>query len=279
MTSFKSWQLSKVSGSRETAKQCKMTQDILKLRKLTKVFSNQVVALDSVNFSVKPGEFVAVIGLSGSGKSTLLKCINHVTSPTSGEILFRNQDLVQAQGETLLKIRKKIAMIFQGYNLISRHSVLNNTLMGSLSEISSLKSIFGLFTQAQISEATEFLRLVGIEEKMNVRASNLSGGQQQRVAIARALMQKPEILLADEPVASLDPKSADTVMRYLKFVNQKLSVTVVCNLHYLSLVREYGTRVIGLKAGRIVFDGRPDEISDEIFQNIYGESLPRVDFR
>ncbi len=250
---------------------------ILSVRNLTQIYPNKVEALNGVSFEVNPGEFVAVIGLSGSGKSSLLKCINHVVTPTSGEIIFHNQDLTQAHGENLLTLRKKIAMIFQGFNLISRHSVLNNTLMGALSETSTLNSLLGLFSREQVEQATEYLRLVGIEEKINVRASQLSGGQQQRVAIARALMQKPEILLADEPVASLDPSTAHVVMKYLKFVNEKFGVTVICNLHFLSLVREYATRVIALKDGRIVFIGRPNEIDDLIYQNVYGDGTKSVD--
>lgn len=256
-----------------------MTQNILSIRNLSKVYPSNVSALKDVSFEVIAGEFVAVIGLSGSGKTSLLKCINHIVKPTSGEIMFHQQNLVLAQGEALLGLRKKIAMIFQGFNLISRHSVLNNTLMGALSETSSLNSIFGIFSKAQVEQANEYLRLVGIEDKINVRASKLSGGQQQRVAIARALMQKPEILLADEPVASLDPSTADTVMKYLKFVNQKFAVTIICNLHYLSLVREYATRVIGIKDGRIVFVGRPEEITEQTFQDIYGETSKKVDIR
>ncbi len=256
-----------------------MTQNILSIRNLSKLYPSNVSALKDVSFEVIAGEFVAVIGLSGSGKTSLLKCINHIVKPTSGEIMFHQQNLVLAQGEALLGLRKKIAMIFQGFNLISRHSVLNNTLMGALSETSSLNSIFGIFSKAQVEQANEYLRLVGIEDKINVRASKLSGGQQQRVAIARALMQKPEILLADEPVASLDPSTADTVMKYLKFVNQKFAVTIICNLHYLSLVREYATRVIGIKDGRIVFVGRPEEITEQTFQDIYGETSKKVDIR
>ena len=237
------------------------------------------MALDDVSFELNAGEFLVVIGLSGSGKSSLLKCVNQIVRPTSGEIIFQNQNLVQAQGQALLKLRKKIAMIFQGFNLISRHTVLSNTLMGALSETSGLDSILGSFSKLHIEQAEEYLRLVGIEEKINVRAAHLSGGQQQRVAIARALMQKPEILLADEPVASLDPSTANTVMKYLKFVNQELGVTIICNLHYLSLVREYATRVIALKAGRIVFNAPPSQITDQVFQEIYGENSAGVDIK
>lgn len=256
-----------------------MSQIILNIRKLVKIYPNQVEALKGVSFDVAKGEFLAVVGLSGSGKSSLLKCINHLTPPTSGEIIFHEQDLLKLSGDTLIQLRKKIAMIFQGFNLISRHSVLSNTLMGALSETSSLRSMLGLFTSEQIEQAHEYLRMVGIDEKSFMRASQLSGGQQQRVAIARALMQKPEILLADEPVASLDPTTAHVVMNYLKFVNKTFGVTIICNLHFLSLVREYATRVIGLRDGKIVFIGAASDITDSIYQEIYGDDAKLVDLR
>ena len=253
--------------------------DQLTIRNLVKIYPSEVHALRGVSLSVAKGEFLAIVGLSGSGKSSLLKCINHLTPPASGEIIFHEKDLLKLDGEKLLQLRKKIAMIFQGFNLISRHSVLSNTLMGALSETSSLKSMLGLFSIEQIAQAHEYLKMVGIEEKSGMRASQLSGGQQQRVAIARALMQKPEILLADEPVASLDPSTAHVVMNYLKFVNQKFGVTVICNLHFLSLVREYATRVIGLRDGKIVFAGHPSEMTDSIYEQIYGENAKSVDLR
>jgi phosphonate transport system ATP-binding protein len=254
-------------------------KSILSVKNLIKTYPHRVEALKGVSFDIEPGEFVAVIGLSGSGKSSLLKCINHLVAPTSGEIIFHGQDLTRIKGESLLALRKKIAMIFQSFNLISRHSAISNTLMGALSDTSTFKSLFGLFSKAQIAQAHEYLKLVGIDDKIHVRASQLSGGQQQRVAIARALMQKPEILLADEPVASLDPNTAHVVMKYLKFVNEKFGVTIVCNLHFLSLVRDYSDRVIGLRDGRVVFIGKPSEITDDIYRSIYGDGTRAVDLR
>ena len=256
-----------------------MKQNILDVRNLKKTYANQVEALGGVSFSLEKGEFLSVIGLSGSGKSSLLKCINHLVPATSGEIIFGGQDLLKLDAKELLRVRKKIAMIFQGFNLISRHSVLSNTLMGALHETSNFRSLLGLFSQEQVSQANEYLKLVGIKEKSNMRASQLSGGQQQRIAIARALMQKPEILLADEPVASLDPSTAHTVMKYLKFVNKEFGVSIICNLHFLSLVRDYATRVIGLRDGKIVFDGTPSEIDDEAYFKIYGDQAQSVDLR
>lgn len=251
-------------------------ENILSIKNLTKTYPNGVKALKGVSFDVARGEFLVIIGLSGSGKSTLLRCLNQLNTPTSGQIIFQKQDITNPSTKEIRQIRSKMAMVFQHFNLIERHSVLDNVLMGSLSRTSSLKSILNLFSTKDRERAMEYLKLVGIHEKAHVRAGQLSGGQQQRVAIARALGQGPEILLADEPVASLDPATCHTVMDYLKKVNQELGITIVCNLHFLSLVRQYATRVIALKAGEIVFQGRPQEINEAWFQQIYGEKAKEV---
>jgi phosphonate transport system ATP-binding protein len=253
-----------------------MGETILSIRNLKKTYENGTQALKGVSFDVQKGEFLVVIGLSGSGKSTLLRCINRLHDPTSGDILFNNQNIAKSSGSEIRLVRKKIGMIFQHFNLVPRYSVLKNVLMGRLGFMGSLKSLFGIFSDTDRAKALEYLKLVGIREKAALRADNLSGGQQQRVAIARALTQGPEILLADEPVASLDPATCHTVMDYLKKVNQELGITIICNLHFLSLVRQYATRVIALKGGEIVFEGSPKEISDEWFQKIYGEGAKEV---
>lgn len=253
-----------------------MSETILSIRNLKKTYENGTQALKGVSFDVQKGEFLVVIGLSGSGKSTLLRCINRLHDPTSGDILFNNQNIAKSSGSEIRIIRKKIGMIFQHFNLVPRYSVLKNVLMGRLGFMGSLKSLLGIFSESDKAKALEYLKLVGIREKAALRADNLSGGQQQRVAIARALTQGPEILLADEPVASLDPATCHTVMDYLKKVNQELGITIICNLHFLSLVRQYATRVIALKGGEIVFEGSPKEISDEWFQKIYGEGAKEV---
>jgi phosphonate transport system ATP-binding protein len=253
-----------------------MSETILSIRNLKKTYDNGTQALKGVSFDVKKGEFLVVIGLSGSGKSTLLRCINRLHDPTSGDILFRDQNIAKSSGSEIRLIRKKIGMIFQHFNLVPRYSVLKNVLMGRLGFMGSIKSLLGIFSESDKVEALKYLKLVGIREKAALRADNLSGGQQQRVAIARALTQGPEILLADEPVASLDPATCHTVMDYLKKVNQELGITIICNLHFLSLVRQYATRVIALKGGEIVFEGSPKEISDEWFQKIYGEGAKEV---
>jgi phosphonate transport system ATP-binding protein len=252
------------------------SQSLLAVRDLTKQFDNGVRALKGVSFDVKPGEFLIIIGLSGSGKSTLLRCLNHLHDPSSGSIIFKGEDITRASGSSARRLRTKMAMIFQQFNLISRHSVLSNVLMGSLNRTGVFSSLMGRFSKSETKKALEFLDLVGIKDKAYVRADQLSGGQQQRVAIARALLQNPEILLADEPVASLDPATCHTVMDYLEKVNKELGITVICNLHFLSLVRRYGTRVIALKSGEIVFNGPPSEIDEKWFSQIYGEAAREV---
>lgn len=249
---------------------------ILQVKNLVKTYDNGTQALKGVSFDVKPGEFLIIIGLSGSGKSTLLRCLNRLHEPTSGEIIFKGRDVTFIGRNEIRLLRQKIAMIFQHFNLVPRYTVITNVLMGKLGSTSILRSVFGLFSQADRDLAMKYLGLVGISEKARMRADNLSGGQQQRVAIARALTQDPEVLLADEPVASLDPATCHIVMDYLKKVNQELGITIVCNLHFLSLVRQYGTRVIALKAGEIVFEGSPKEIDDAWFSRIYGEGAKEV---
>lgn len=252
---------------------------LLEVRNLTKVYPNGTHALRSVSFHVDQGEFLAVIGLSGSGKSTLLRCINRLIEPTSGSIIFDGQDVTHIRGEQLRRYRRRIGMIFQQFNLIDRYSVLSNVLMGALGSVSTMDSILGRYSPELRQRALRNLEIVGIADKANVRADSLSGGQQQRVAIARALMQEPQLLLADEPVASLDPATSHGVMRYLGKINRELGCTIICNLHFLSLVREYATRVIALKQGSLVFEGSPDEISDEWFRHIYGDEAVEVEIR
>lgn len=249
-----------------------MSQLLLSVRKLEKTYPSGVRAVKGVDLDVQSGEFLVVIGLSGSGKSTLLRCLNRLHDPTSGQILFQGKDIHSSRSsEDVRELRKKIGMIFQHFNLIPRQSVLQNVLMGALGRKCTWQSFWGLFSKEEKQEALENLRLVGIAEKASLRADQLSGGQKQRVAIARALMQKPILLLADEPVSSLDPATSHAVMDYLKKINQELGITVIVNLHFLSLVRKYATRVVALKNGELVFTGRPEEITEEWFQRIYGE--------
>jgi len=252
---------------------------MLEVRHLTKIYNDGTVALRDISFQVPDGEFLVVIGLSGSGKSTLLRCINRLIDPTEGEILWNGVDLAKLEGEDLRKARRKIGMVFQHFNLVKRSSVLKNVLAGRLGYTSSWKSLFGRFSTADLERAKLALDRLGIADQMNKRADELSGGQQQRVGVARALMQDPEMILADEPVASLDPVLAHSIMRRLESLNQEDSITIICSLHYLDLVQRYATRVIGLRQGEIAYRGTREEIramTDKEFKEIYGEEAERV---
>ena len=252
---------------------------LLEISHLSHTYANGVAALKDVSFSVEPGEFLVVIGLSGSGKSTLLRTINRLIEPTDGSILFDARDITHISGDDLRQHRAQIGMIFQHFNLIDRHSVINNVLYGALGRTSTPGSILNRYTAEQREAASKNLEIVGIGDKADSRADALSGGQKQRVAIARALMQDPRLLLADEPVASLDPATSHGVMQYLETINKELGMTVICNLHFLSLVRQYASRVIALKDGELVFNGQPEDITEEWFRAIYGEDAVEVEIR
>ena len=251
--------------------------NILSVDRLEKTYDNGVRALKGVSFKVNKGEFLGIIGLSGSGKSTLLRCINRLIDPTDGSVKFHGTEMVGLSTKELRKERQKIGMIFQHFNLIGRKSVLTNVMTGKLGRIPTLTSILGTFTAEDKAQAMQYLKIVGLEEKAHIRADELSGGQKQRVAIARSLMQNPDILLADEPVASLDPATSHSVMQYLERANKELGTTILCNLHFLSLVRQYTTRVIALKGGEVVFRGKPDQITEDWFRQIYGEEAVEVE--
>jgi phosphonate transport system ATP-binding protein len=252
---------------------------MLRIKNLRKVFPGGVEALKDVSLTVPDGEFLIIIGLSGSGKSTLLRCINRLVEPTSGEIWLDDVELTRLSPSQLREARKRIGMIFQQFNLVKRSSVLTNVLSGRLGSTSSFRSLIGRFPAKDYERAYSNLIRVGIPEKATQRADTLSGGQQQRVAIARALMQDPHLMLADEPVASLDPATSHSVMKYLEEINQQDGITVLCNLHFLSLARRYATRVVALKAGEIVFDGLPADIDETRFREIYGEDAVEVEIR
>jgi phosphonate transport system ATP-binding protein len=249
---------------------------MLQVKNLTKIYDGGVLALDNVSFEVPDGQFLAVIGLSGSGKSTLLRCINRLIDPTEGQILWNGEDVTAASEEELRRIRRKIGMVFQHFNLVHRSSVITNVLAGRLGYVNPAWSLVNRFPKADIEKAKKQLTRVGIADKADQRADELSGGQQQRVGIARALMQDPEMILADEPVASLDPVLAHSIMQYLELFNQEDGVTVLCSLHFLDLVHRYADRVVALNEGKLVFDGPPDEIDDKRFKEIYGKDAERV---
>jgi len=243
---------------------------------LTKIYGDGTLALDDVSFEVPDGEFLVILGLSGAGKSTLLRCINRLIEPTEGRITWDGTDITTASGEELRRIRRHIGMIFQAFNLVERASVLTNVLSGRLGYINPWRSIIHHFPKEEVDRALRNLDRVDIADLAHKRAQELSGGQRQRVGIARALMQEPRLMLADEPVASLDPVLAHSILRYLEQLNQEDGITVICSLHYLDLVRRYASRVVGLKDGQVVFQGFPDEITDQRFKEIYGEEAERV---
>jgi len=249
---------------------------MLRVQNLTKIYEGGVLALDQVSFEVPKGQFLAVIGLSGSGKSTLLRCINRLIEPTAGKILWNDLDITAASDDELRLIRRKIGMVFQHFNLVHRSSVLTNVLAGRLGYVNPAWSIMNRFPKEDIEKAMKQLNRVGIAEKAKQRADELSGGQQQRVGIARALMQDPAMILADEPVASLDPVLAHSIMQYLELINKEDGVTVLCSLHFLDIVHRYAHRVIALNEGKLVFDGLPQEIDDKRFKEIYGKDAERV---
>lgn len=252
---------------------------MLEIQHLTKIYPNGTLALDDVSFTVPAGQFLVIIGLSGSGKSTLLRCINRLIEPTQGRVIFNGQDVTAAGNDELRRVRRQISMVFQQFNLVKRSSVLTNVLTGRLGYVSSLSSTFGIFAKEDQERALANLELVGIKDKAHMRADSLSGGQQQRVGIARALMQEPKLMLADEPVASLDPATSHSVMKYIQLLNQKHGIMVLCSLHFLSLARAYAHRIIAMKAGKIVFDGLPHTIDEKRFQEIYGEEAVEVEIR
>jgi phosphonate transport system ATP-binding protein len=249
---------------------------MLKVENLTKVYPNGTVALKEVSFEVADGEFLAVIGLSGSGKSTLLRCINRLIEPTSGRITWNGTDLTALSQSEMRKVRRQIGMVFQQFNLVKRSSVMTNVLSGRLGYVPSYHSLLNYFSSADHERALNNLERLGLRDKAYVRADSLSGGQQQRVGIARALMQEPKLILADEPVASLDPVLSHSILKHLEQLNKEDKITVLCSLHFLDLVHRYATRAIGLKEGMLVFQGLPQEIDDAQFKAIFGQEAEKV---
>lgn len=241
------------------------------------VYPGGVHALRDLDLEIAEGEFVVVVGLSGAGKSTLVRTINGLVPLSSGTLEVNGRKVETAGRRDLRRLRSEIGMIFQSFNLVKRTSVLNNVLMGRLHATPSWRSLLGLHRRDDKELAMQALERVEIVDKAYVRASNLSGGQQQRVSIARALAQEPKVMLADEPVASLDPPTANVVMRDLQRINRDLGITTIVNLHFLDLAKRYGERIIGMRQGEVVFDGNGDEADEKVFENIYGRSLTAED--
>ena len=241
---------------------------MIRIRSLTKQYGSNAV-LRGIDLDVAAGEFLVVLGPSGAGKSTLLRCINGLATPSSGELVAAGFDATDMRNGNVRKLRQHVAMIFQHHNVVPRLSVLKNVLTGRLGQTSTLASVLQLFSRQDIALAMDCLRRVELEHKAQQRTDALSGGQRQRVGIARALAQRPQVILADEPVASLDPKTARLVLQYLRAACRELGITVVCNLHQVDYAREFGDRIVGLSGGKLVFDGRGDELRDSHLNLIY----------
>lgn len=246
---------------------------MIELSNVSKTYPNGTKGLNHINLSITQGEFVVIVGLSGAGKSTLLRSMNRLHDITEGDIQIGGKSITNASGQQLRSIRRDIGMIFQSFNLVKRSTVLRNVMAGRVGYHSTLRTVLGLFPKEDTDIAFEALSRVNIAEKAYVRADQLSGGQQQRVAIARVLAQEAKIILADEPVASLDPLTTKQVMDDLKRINQDLGITTIVNLHFIDLARAYATRIIGLRAGEVVFDGPVSEATDEVFALIYGRPI------
>ncbi|MFC4024731.1 phosphonate ABC transporter ATP-binding protein [Oceanobacillus longus] len=248
---------------------------MIEFKQVQKQYPNGLLALKNINLQIKQGEYVAIIGLSGAGKSTLLRCINRMHDITAGSLTVDNVEISTLKGNGIRQLRRNIGMIFQSFNLVTRISVINNVLVSFVPQMPLWRKILGIFTEQEKKQALMALDKVGILDKAYIRVDQLSGGQQQRVALARTLAQDPQIILADEPVASLDPLTANQVMEDFKRINQELSMTVIMNIHHVELALDYATRVIGIHDGEIVYDGRSKDITDEILEQIYQGSIDK----
>ncbi|EXG84633.1 phosphonate ABC transporter, ATP-binding protein [Clostridium sp. ASBs410] len=242
---------------------------MIEFNRVGKKYPNGFHALKDVNLKIEQGEFVAIIGLSGAGKSTLLRTINRMHDITEGSLTVDGTDVMQLKGKELRRFRRKIGMIFQSFNLVTRTLVINNVLMSKVPELPFLKALFGIYPKEDKLGALEALDKVGILDKAFVRADQLSGGQQQRVALARTLAQNPQIILADEPVASLDPVTAKQVMGDFLRINKEMNITILLNIHHVDLALQYASRVVGIRAGQIVYDGPSSEVTQDILDEIY----------
>jgi phosphonate transport system ATP-binding protein len=246
---------------------------VIKFERVNKVYPNGLHALKNISLEINQGEFVAIIGLSGAGKSTLLRTINRMHDISEGSLTVDGEEVNSLKGKELRKFRRKVGMVFQSFNLVTRTTVINNVLTSRVPDMPLWKSIIGLYSKEDKVIALEALDKVGILDKAYVRADQLSGGQQQRVALARTLAQKPEIILADEPVAALDPITATAVMDDFKKINKELNMSVLINIHHVDLALKYADRVIGIKAGEIVYDGPSKDVDSEVLKQIYGREL------
>lgn len=243
---------------------------LLELKNVTKIYNGETKALEGVSFSVEKGEFVSIIGPSGAGKSTLLRCINRMIDATSGDITFDGQDVVKMKKSQLRKLRTKIGMIFQHYNLVDRLSVIENVLHGRLGYKSTLAGVMGSYSEEEKEQAFRIIDILGLSDQAYKRCDQLSGGQKQRVGIARALIQNPKLMLCDEPIASLDPNASKTIMDHLKNICDNMGITVIVNLHQVNVALKYSQRLIGVNKGKVVFDGQVKDMELTKIYDIYG---------
>lgn len=246
---------------------------MIKFENVSKVYPNGYHALKNISLEIEQGEFVAIIGLSGAGKSTLLRTINRMHDISDGKLTVNGQEVNHLKGKELRKFRRKLGMVFQSFNLVTRTTVIKNVLTSRVPDLPVWKAIIGLYPKKDKIIALEALDKVGILDKAYIRADQLSGGQQQRVALARTLAQNPEIILADEPVAALDPITAGQVMDDFKRINKEMNISVLINIHHVDLALKYCDRVIGIKAGEIVYDGPSSEVDQAVLKEIYGREL------
>lgn len=242
---------------------------ILEFQHVSKVYNNTTKALDDLSFSVKEGEFLSIIGPSGAGKSTILRCINRLVDATDGKIIYDGKDIMHINKRQLRNVRTKTGMIFQHYNLVDRLSVMENVLHGRLGQKSTFSGMVGHYSESEKEQAFAILEELGLAEQAYKRCDALSGGQKQRVGIARAIMQQPNLILCDEPIASLDPKASKTIMDHLAQINQSMQITCIVNLHQVDVAMKYSQRILGIAAGKLVFDGTPSELTQEKIHEIY----------
>ena len=250
---------------------------MIEFKHVSKTYPNGVKGLEDVNLTIDQGEFVAIIGLSGAGKSTLIRTINRMIDITDGQLTVDGVDVMTLRGKSLRRFRRKIGMIFQSFNLVTRSTAIKNVLTSMVPDMNFFSVLLSLFTKKQKMQALEVLDKVGILDKAYTRCDQLSGGQQQRVALARTLNQSPTIILADEPVAALDPVTAHQVMNDFKRINEEMNISILINIHHVDLALKYATRVIGIRAGRIVFDGPTASVTQELLDEVYnGAPVPKA---
>ncbi|MGX7091357.1 phosphonate ABC transporter ATP-binding protein [Hutsoniella sourekii] len=246
---------------------------MIEIKNVSKVFDNGVVGLKNINLTIEDGEFICIIGLSGAGKSTLLRSLNRLNEISEGEIVINGESLTHASPKELRRMRRHIGMVFQQFNLVRKNTVQKNVLSGRLGYYNNWQTLIGHFSKEDYERVERALATVNLSDKLKVRSDALSGGQQQRVSIARTIVQEADIILADEPVSALDPVTSQTVMNDFKRLNEEDNRTVIINIHSIALARQYATRIIGMRAGEVVFDGPASEATDQRLGEIYGAEI------